>query len=182
MVVRSRGGDMRQATACALVGLLAAAFPLDRVWACGGKLLLTGRTSYERPYAAINPASVVIYLPRAATSHGAGGDLASFLRRAGHSAEVIGDVSHLAQSLGSGTVDVVIANVVHMPDAETALVDCPTRPVLLPIVWDDSPITLAAAKDRYGFAVKFPDTSSHFLGTIDKAMDKRQSHATRKKR
>jgi len=172
---------MRQAAALVLVGLCAAVFPLDRVLACGDKLLLTGRDfPFVRPYAAINPASILIYLPKSAKSHGAGSGLASVLRRAGHDAEVIGSVPDLTHSLRSGTVDVVLANIVDMPDAEAASAVCPSHPVFIPVVFDASAAMLAAARNRYGFALKAPDTASGFLGTIDKAMDKKPSHVTRK--
>jgi hypothetical protein len=172
---------MRQAAALVLVGLCAVVFPLDRVLACGDKLLLTGRDfPYVRPYAAVNPASILIYLPKSERSHSAGSSLASVLRRAGHDAEVIGSVPRLTQSLRAGTVDVVLASLVDMPDAETASAACPSRPVFLPVVYDASTATLAAATHSYGFALKTPDTASHFLGMIDQAMDKRPSHVTRK--
>jgi hypothetical protein len=172
---------MRQSAALILVGLCAVVFPLDQVLACGDKLLLTGRDfPFVRPYAAINPASILIYLPKSAKSHNAGSGLASVLRRAGHDAQVIGDVPHLTQSLKSGTIDAVVANIDDMPAAETASAACPSHPVLLPVVFDASAATLAAATSRYGFALRAPDTPTRFLGAIDQAMDKKPSHVTRK--
>jgi hypothetical protein len=170
---------MRQTAALVLVGLCAV-FPFDRVLACGDKLLLTGRDfPFVRPYAAINPASILIYLPKSAKSHSAGSGLASVLRRAGHDAEVVGDIPRLTRTLQAGQIDVLLANIDDMPDAETASAACPSHPVFLPVLFDSSAATLAAAS-RYGFTLKAPDTASHFLGTIDRAMDKRQSHVTRK--
>jgi hypothetical protein len=172
---------MRTATALVLVGFCLVVLPLDRVLACGDKLLLHGRDfPYSRPYAAINPASILIYAPKAAKNHGAGTGLASELRRAGHDAEVAGDVPRMARRLRSGQIDVVLTSIGNMQDVKAASVECPSHPVLLPVLFDASAAELEAAKSQYGFALKAPDYASRFLGTIDKAMDNKPSHATRR--
>jgi hypothetical protein len=173
---------MRQSVALFLVGLCAVVFPFDRVLACGDKLLLTGRDfPFVRPYAAIHPASIVLYLPKAAHK-GAGSDLASLLRRAGHDAVVITDASGLTRSLKAGQTDLVLANLANIDAVETASADCESHPELLPLLDSEvSPATYAAAKSRYPFALKAPETASRFLGTIDKAMGDRPSHVLKKK-
>jgi hypothetical protein len=173
---------MRYTTALVVIGLWTAVFPFDRVLACGDKLLLHGRDSpYARPYAAISPASILIYVPKAANHRGAGSELASELRRAGHDAEVAIDVPHMAQRLRSGQIDVVLAYIGNMQDVEAASVECPFHPVLLPVLFDASATQMEAAKSQYGFALKAPDYASRFLGTIDKAMDNKPSHATKRR-
>jgi hypothetical protein len=182
VVPRLEGADMRQAAALVLVGLWAVVLPFDRVLACGDKLLLTGRDfPYVRAYAAIHPAAIAIYLPKAAHK-GAGADLASLLRRAGHDADVITDAPRLTRLLKLGQIDVVLANMVNIDAVETASADCESHPALLPMLDSEvSSAAYAAAKSRYPFALKAPETASRFLGTIDKAMGDRPSHASRKK-
>jgi hypothetical protein len=171
---------MRQRIALLLAALCVVVCPAERVRACGDKLLLAGREfPYSRAYAAIHPASIVIYLPKA-KSPADGKGLASELRRAGHQAEVVGDVQRLTQSLNLGTVDLVLANIVHMQDIEKAAVECPSHPVLLPVLFDASAVEMVQATNQYKFALKAPDTASRFLGTIDRAMGDRPSHVTRK--
>jgi hypothetical protein len=179
---RAKGADMRRATTLFLVVLFSGISP-GGVQACGDKLLLASRDfPFFRPYAAIHPASVLIYVPKAAKSPGAGGGLASVLRRAGHDAQVVGDPPRLATTLQSGQVDIVLANIVDMPDVETASVGCPSHPVLLPVLFDPSAATLAAARTHYGLAMKAPETANRFLATIDEAMGSRPSHAPKKQK
>jgi hypothetical protein len=173
---------MRYGATLALAGLLTTTLPPAQTWACGDKLLLAGRDyPYSRGYAAIHPASIVIYLPKAAKSRDAGSGLASMLKRAGHDTQVIADATMLARSLHSGQVDVVLANIIDIPDAEAASSGVQMQPVLMPVLFDASAANLEAATRRYGYALKDRDTASRFLGTIDQAMASRPSHASRRK-
>jgi len=173
---------MRHGATLVLAGLLTTAVPAARMWACGDKLLLAGRDyPFSRGYAAIHPASIVIYLPKAAKSRDVGSALASVLKRAGHDAQVIADAAELGRSLRAGQVDLVLANIVDIRDAEAASSSIQIQPVLMPVLFDASAANLEAAARQYGYAVKAPDTASRFLGTIDQAMASRPSHASRKK-
>ncbi len=173
---------MRHGAMLILAGLMTTALPVSVALACGDKLLLAGRDyPYSRGYAAIHPSSIVIYLPKAAKVHGAGNALASLLKRAGHDAEVIADASVLAKRLRSGQVDLVLANIVDVVDAEGASNGVQTQPIMLPVLFDPSAASLEAAIRRYGYALKAPDTANRFLGTIDEAMASRPSHASKRK-
>src|SRR4051812_38194269 len=141
---------MRHSTLSLLLTMLASVFGMEHVAACGDKLLLVGRGfAYSRAYAAIHPASVLIYVPTG-KARGAGSGLASVLKRAGHDAEVATDRAGLALSLASHRIDLVVANVTDMPDAEAASIAAGGQPVLLPVLFDASDADLAAAVTRYG--------------------------------
>ena len=173
---------MRHVSALVLLGLFVAVFSLDPLLACGDKLLFAGRDyPYPRGYAAIHPGAIVIYLPRPAHK-GAGSDVASLLRRAGHDADVITDAQNLTRGLLAGRIDVVLADIVNMPDVKTASVDCESHPALVPILDSKVPaVTFAAVMNNYPFALKGSASVREFLGTIDKAMTGRDSHASKKK-
>jgi len=141
--------------------------------ACGDKFLFIGRgTRFGRAYAAIHPASILIYVnPRSA--HAAvmrDPQLASSLKQAGHQVQTVPDARALSATLHSGAIDIVLADVSEAPTLESQLETTPSRPTILPVLFRPTEEEAKEAAQRFQFSVKAPDRATHFLNVIDDLM------------
>jgi hypothetical protein len=81
-------------------------------WACGDKFLLVGRgLRFDRAYAAVHPASILIVLPLKSVKSAAVRDarLLTALKMAGHRVEVVQQPANLAEILERSRHDIVLA-------------------------------------------------------------------------
>ena len=150
--------------------------PVDLA-ACGDKFLRVGRSTRYQRYAAVHPASILIYSPATASREGIN-ELETMLKRAGHKAHAVPHGTAIGSTMLSGHFDLVIAAYADASRLETELAVDPSRPDLLPLLVKPTPATVAAAERTYRHLLKIDRmTKSEALAEIDEIMASRQ-HAS----
>lgn len=141
--------------------------------ACGDKFLRVGRSARFRGYAAVHPASILIYSPVNATPAGIKA-LEALLKRAGHSAVAVQHGTSLSHTLAGARYDLVIAEYVDIVKIKEQLESVPSRPDVLPILYKPTKTDAAEAARAYPFLLKPQAMSkSEALAEIDHLMMRR---------
>jgi CheY-like chemotaxis protein len=99
----------------------------------------------------------------------------SALRDAGYKLHAVGSRQELDEALKTGRYDILLADVADAPALEQTAQSAPSKPVLLPVVYNGTKAEAAAAEKRYGCVLKAPGRTAHYLAAIDKAMELRLS-------
>jgi hypothetical protein len=151
---------------------------------CGDKFLVVGRgVRAQRLDGAVHHASILIYvspkggLDAALRETGLDRDLSL----AGHSVRAVADRGQLEAALASGKQDIVLAGIADMTALEPLVGDAPTRPSLLPIIYNPTGEELEAAKREYRCVMRSPSTKQGYLAVIEDAMRQRRQAARRGK-
>src|SRR5688500_6763150 len=85
--------------------------------ACGDQLMMLGRGMKFQSKHPPRAAAVLLYLPESATGLSlTDPKLESALREAGHAVRAVTTSADLETALGTGTFDVVLANITHAPE------------------------------------------------------------------
>ena len=163
------------APALALLGILSIGAQV--VSTCGDKFMLVGRgVRFQRAYAAIHPASILILLPPKSVKSAAVRDshLVTALKMAGHRVDVIQQPANLSEVLGRSPHDIVLA---ERADA-TAIRDVATvggqpRPSIVAVLEDLSPAELAAVRQQLEYVLKTPQSLPQILNLLDDVMKAR---------
>ena len=151
--------------------------------ACGDKFLLVGRgVSYRRAYAAIHPASIVVYAEAQRTAARAIRDprLQADLKTAGHRVLLVDTDEALVRALGSGGVDLVLTDAADADRISKRALTSPSKPTVLPVMYEP---TKAEAKDieaRYQCRLTSSDRADRYLVAIDNAMKTRIDEGKKK--
>ena len=150
----------------------------DGVQACGDKFLLVGRSvKFRQAYAAIYPASIVIY------AHASRQNVAkaildprlqSSLKSAGHRLTIAEDDRALARAFESDRVDLVLADVADADRLAGQAVAAPTQPKVLPVMFEPIKEEAKAVEARYNCRLTSSDRPDRYLSTIDDAMKARK--------
>jgi hypothetical protein len=166
------------------------------VHACGDKLMMLGRGIRFQSKHTPRAAAVLLYLPESATGRALTDPrLETALREAGHAVRAVTSPVELDAALGSGTFDVVLANVTHAPELERAKSVAERNAVVLPAIYLVAPGSGAAAKqhtkaDRdqasrdFGVIIEVPGRPGHYCHAVDQAMElklKREKAAARRR-
>jgi len=144
--------------------------------ACGDKFLLVGRgVKFQRAYAAVFPASIVIYAhPQRQTAKAIRDPrLQADLNLAGHHVLLIETDAALARALESGTVDLVLTDVADADRMSTQGQASPSRPTVLPVMYEPTQQEAKEIEARYQCRLKSSDRADRYLATIDDAMKAR---------
>jgi hypothetical protein len=147
------------------------------VWACGDKFLLLGRgVRYQRAYAAIHPASILIVAPPKSVKTAAVRDsrLQSALKLAGHRVDVV-PAAKMRDALAGSRYDIVLAeraDAVGIPDA---LPPGGKKPSIISVVQDAADV--AADRQRYDAVLKTPQSLPDILRLFDDVMKARIDRA-----
>jgi len=160
---------MRHVFALGLIAAVAAG-SVD-LGACGDKFLRVGRSSRFRRYAAVHPASILIYKPVNSTPSGIE-EFKTLLKRAGHKPVAVDNGTNLARVLAAAQYDVIIADYADAKRIADDLQTAPSKPGFLPILYKPSRVVEAEAAKRYVFMIK-PDAMTKYdaLAEIDRFMD-----------
>ena len=141
--------------------------------ACGDKLLVVGRgVKYSHAGGAAHTASILIYKNASAPGAAVTGN-AKFeenLKHAGHKVQVA-DAPGLDAALKSARFDLVLADPSDSPSLEKKLASQPSKPTVVPVLYEPSASELAAVEKEYGCALKAP--SKDYLSAIDDIMARR---------
>jgi CheY-like chemotaxis protein len=122
---------LRRALAVGIVVVVMGPASMD-LSACGDKFVRVGRGARAKGYAAIHPASILIYKP-----NGTAKGLKIFesqLKKAGHKPVALMDGAALSRALGSAKFDVVIADYADASMLEQQFRAASLEPGLLPIL------------------------------------------------
>jgi hypothetical protein len=141
--------------------------------ACGDKFLRMGRSARLRGYAAVHPASILIYAPARATISSTR-QFETLLKRAGHAPRVVPHGTDLTGTIAAARYDVVIAAFADTQDLERVLQSQSSRPDVLPILYKTTPEMTAAAAVAYHCRLD-PEkmTKEDALAEIDHLMERR---------
>jgi len=142
-------------------------------WTCGDKLLILGRGVRFQGLSLDQHASILIYLHAGSPASPAVSDrqFQSALRDAGHKLQVVENREALDQALKAGKYDIVLADLTDASALEQPVQTAPSKPIILPVVYNGTKAEAAAAEKRYGCVLKTPGRTGHYLATIDKALE-----------
>ena len=165
------------------------------VHACGDKLMMLGRGIRFQAKHTPRAAAVLLYLPESATGQAlTDPKLETALREAGHAVRAVTSPADLEAALGSGSYDVVLANLTHAPELESAKRVAERNAVVLPAVYLVAPGSGPVAKERakadrekaakeFAVVVDVPGRPGHYCRAVDQAMElklKREKAAARR--
>jgi hypothetical protein len=164
--------------------------------ACGDKLMMLGRGIRFQSKHTPRAAAVLLYLPESATGQPlTDPKLESALREAGHDVRAVTSPADLETALGTGTFDVVLANVTHAPELERAKAVAERHAVVLPAIYLVAPGSGGPAKQQtkadrekaskdFTVIVEVPGRPGHYCHAVDQAMElkaKREKEASRRR-
>jgi hypothetical protein len=163
--------------------------------ACGDKLMMLGRGIRFQSKHTPRAGAVLLYLPESATGQPlTDPKLETALREAGHAVRAVTSPVDLETALGSGTFDVVLANVTHAPELERAKSIAERNAVVLPAIYLVAPGSGGLAKQQtqadrekaskaFAVIVEVPGRPGHYCHAVDQAMAlklKREKAAARR--
>ena len=144
--------------------------------ACGDKFFIVGGGSnFNRAYASLHPGSVVLYAA-------GNSDISKGLRdprmqrhinNAGHLVRVVTDRGELDQIVGSGNVDVILAEMPVAIDLQAGFASAASSPTLLPIEPKGKQAS-ADAQHRFALTMKTSDNVNVMLDKLEKLIIARQ--------
>jgi hypothetical protein len=145
--------------------------------ACGDKFLRAGRSQRSRGYAAIHPASILIYKPTA-TPKGLK-EFQALLKRAGHKSVTVQNAGGLSQAFATAKYDVVIADYADAANIKVELQSIPSKPGYLPVLSNPTKAMAADASREYVCLIR-PDAMTKYdaLAQIDHLMEQRLKETT----
>ena len=111
-----------------------------------------------------------------------GAALVPRLNEAGHAVRAVTSAPDLEAALGSGTFDVVLANVTHAPELEKAKAVAERQAVILPAIYlvvpgSGNPAKQQKKVDRdkaskdFAVIVEVPGRPGHYCHAVDQAME-----------
>ena len=151
--------------------------------ACGDKFLLLGRgVKFRRAYAAIYPATIVIYAQSQRPAAQAIRDprLQNDLKLAGHRVSIVETDAALAHALQSDRVDLVLTDVADADRAAVQGAASASKPAVLPVMYEPTKERAREIEARYQCRLKTSDRVDRYLATIDDAMKARADQKKRK--
>lgn len=158
-----------------LLSLVAATLVVGQVGldACGDKFLRTGKSARYHRYAAVHPASILIYSPANATAQGIK-QLEITLKRAGHKPMSLPNGASLAQTLATSHYDLVIAAYADARRVQEAISALSSKPEVLPILHKAPQEIVVEAEREFRFLLKpHAMTNVQALAEIDHLMNRR---------
>jgi hypothetical protein len=163
---------MRQILTAVAVAAVAAAATAD-LDACGDKFLRVGRSARFRRYAAVHPATILIYAPADATPAGIK-EFEAILKRAGHRPVALANGADISRALAAAPYDLVIADYSDSSRIREDLRAIASRPGLLPILYKPSK-TVAEQAEREFVCIIKPHAMTKYdaLAEIDRLMQLR---------
>ena len=161
------------------LALSATPFGYRAVEACGDKLLLVGRgVRFQRAYAALHPANILIYAKPTTNSDKAIRD-AQFhksLRRAGHHVSVIEDSTLFDHALRLTSIDIILADLAEAPVIDAQIAAASSHPKVLYVEYPNAGNRVLAT--QFACELKAGDRATRFLDKIDAEMKARSPRAS----
>lgn len=166
--------------------LLAASLSLvtTHAFPCGDKLLVVSRG--QRTAAGHNAphrGAILLYAnPGSSVSAAlAGAELKKGLERAGHRVRTVTAGADLKAAVGSGSYDLVLADLRSVAEVEGEVKGAPSAPTIIPTLYDPSEADLAAAHSELHCVVKPKGSKSDYLSVVNDALTQRAKAQEAKK-
>lgn len=153
--------------------------------ACGDKFLLVGRgVEFHRAYAALYPASIVIYanLPGDAAKAIRDSRFQTSLTRSGHRVLLVENDAALARALESDRVDLILTDVAEAERLSRQASAAPSKPTVLPVMYRPTDAEARTIEARYQCRLTSGDRTDRYLAAIDNAMKARADEKKKKSR
>lgn len=164
---------LRRICVVALVAATLASVSAD-LSACGDKFLRAGRSARFRRYAAIHPASILLYAPAPAWTDKGVRDFESMLKKAGHKPFAVRNAGGFAEALSVRAYDVVIALYSDAVLIRPQVSSSASGPAVLPVLYRATdPVAIEAGR-TYRWLIR-PDKMDKFqaLEKIDELLTTR---------
>ena len=118
------------------------------------------------------PASILVYAdPRGSMPAALDeGHLRKDLEKAGHRVRSVVTREELENALGTGSYDLVFADLKAAPLVEMEAKDARSKPTVLPTLFNPSDADMAAATKEYHCVVKAPGSQKDYLAVVNEAM------------
>lgn len=142
--------------------------------ACGDKFLLVGRgMRFQRAYAAVQPANILIYAFSTTSPNRAIRDtqFQKTLRQAGHRVSVIEDAELFKQAIQVSSFDIVLADVAAAPTIDSLIAAAPSHPRVLYVEYPSGSSKALAV--QFACELKSDDRVTRFLDRIGVEMKTR---------
>ena len=175
---------MRQVLILLVLTLAAVLQAAEAADACGDKFLLVGRGArFQRAYAAIYPATILIYAHSQTGLSAAIRDpqLQASLKLAGHRASIVEDEGLFKQALKSGGFDIVLGDVAEAAALETQAQASPSKPTVLSVMYKPTKVEAAELEKQFSCKLKASDRAERYLSVIDDTMRARMKGTPAKK-
>jgi len=146
------------------------------VQACGDKFLLVGRgVPHQRAYAAVYPASIIVYAQPQRRAAKAIRDprFQADLQQAGHRVLLVEDTETLVRTLQSERVDLVLTDLADADRVSTNAAAVPSKPAVLPVMFEPTKEQVKEIEARYQCRLTSSDRAYRYLAAIDDAMKAR---------
>jgi hypothetical protein len=154
-----------------VVGILVALFlPAVERSACGDKFLRPGRSGRWQTYAAMHPATILLYQSPTAKP-AVIKEWQAMLKKAGHKSQVVRPGDDFTLTVFAAQYDVVIADYSEAARLNALLEAVPSKPGVLPFLNKPSPELVASAKRDYQQLLSAKMDQHETLVTIDSLME-----------
>ena len=152
--------------------------------ACGDKFLLVGRgIEFHRAYAALYPASIVIYARLAGDAAKAIRDsrFQASLKQSGHRVVLVESDAALARAL-EDRVDLILTDIADAERLSREASVAPSKPTVLPVMYRPTDAEARTVEARYQCRLTSADRADRYLAAIDNAMKTRADDKKKKSR
>jgi len=148
--------------------------------ACGDKLLVLGQGARFQVERSDLPAAILLFMNPDVPGSETWGDtqLQAIMKQAGHRLKSVRSRNDLTTALKSETYDIVLADFRDAPGLEELVQTAPSRPVLLPWIYEGTRPNKAAmdkdksaAKQRYQFILEAPGRVKKVLSIVERTME-----------
>ena len=155
--------------------LLLAAWGLvsTAAFACGDKLVLTlGNLRFRQVNESPRPASILAYTPRNSLAAGVVKELErqSAKKRVGLTFYSLDDPARLDEVLRAQKYDLLLVDAADADSLERHTQSVPSKPVVLPVVFQASKSAAAEAEKKFHCVLTAPNSPGLYLSAIDRAM------------
>lgn len=145
---------------------------------CGDKFLVIGRgIRYERAYAAVHPGSILFYMSHSSDDAKVNTALQDILTKAGHKVQTVNDTANLDSTLKTEKFDLVLINLSDAALLEQQIISSPSKPAVLPIIYNRTGTEVATAGKDYQCVLKAAGKNTDILQVVDEAMGEKLSGA-----
>ena len=162
-----------------LAGALAVAVVGGDALACGDKLVVVGRGLHANRVKAPQRASILLFAePKSSVAAALeDGNFRKDLERAGHRLRSATSKEELEAALGTGTYDLLLADLKAAPLAESEARSAASRPTFLPTLFNPTAAELAAVGKQYHCVVKSSGEQKDYIAVINEALAERAKPA-----
>ena len=174
---------MKTAVASALAVVVVAGLGSQALSACGDKFLAVGRgLRFQRAYAAIHPASILIVLPAKSVKTAAVRDsrLVTALKMAGHRVQTVQQPSNLADAFARAPHDIVLVEKADASAArDAAAANGQPKPAIISVFEPPAVSDVVPASQQFEYVLKTPQTLPQILNLLDDVMKARRNSVGR---